>query len=145
MGAVFGNLFLSRLGDTVGRIQTMRIGVSLSLLLYTFFLFVSTNIYVNYVLMLLFGSLTSFRVSISYLYGQEIVKASHSNFIGSLYNIFDSLSMIIASLYYKFISNNYIGIHLFFFVLILASTIISYSLPESPKFLISTKKYKQAR
>ena len=53
--------------------------------------------------------------------------------------------MIIASLYYKFISNNYIGIHLFFFLLILASTIISYSLPESPKFLISTKKYKQAR
>eukprot|EP00347_Sterkiella_histriomuscorum_P023726 403333595 len=123
MGAVFGNLFLSRLGDTIGRISMIRVGISLSMIIYVLFLFLSTSIVINYFLMFLFGSLTSLRVSVSYLYGQEIVKSKHSNMIGSLY----------------------IGIHLFFLVLILASAMTSFYLPESPKFLISTKKYKQAR
>ncbi|CDW80967.1 organic cation [Stylonychia lemnae] len=145
IGAVFGNLFLSRLGDTVGRILMVRIGISLSLLLYAVILFVSTSLLLNYALVFLFGCLTSFRVGISYLYGQEIVRAKHSNMIGSLYNIFDSITMIMASLYYKYISDDYIGIHLVFFVFILSSALISFTLPESPKFLISVKKYKEAR
>lgn len=69
MGAVFGNLFLSRLGDTIGRIPMIRFGVTLSLIIYALFLFVSSSLILNYFLMFAFGSLTSLRVSISYLYG----------------------------------------------------------------------------
>lgn len=77
LGAVLGNLFLSSLGDTVGRIIMMRIGLSLSIILYTIILFISKSMLLNYFLMIAFGSLTCFRVSVSYLYGQEIIEPKY--------------------------------------------------------------------
>jgi MFS family permease len=69
IGAVFGNLFLSKYGDTIGRIPMVRIGISLSLTVYTIVLFISTSLYLNYCLIFVFGALTCFRVSTAYLYG----------------------------------------------------------------------------
>ena len=68
-GAVLGNLFLSSLGDTVGRIIMMRIGLSLSIVIYTLVLFISKSMMLNYLLLTMFGALTCFRVSVSFLYG----------------------------------------------------------------------------
>lgn len=57
--------------------------------------------------------------------------------IGSLFNVVDALSMIGASLYYQYLSKDYEGLHLIFFALILSSVILSFLMPESPKYLIS--------
>lgn len=145
IGAVLGNLFLSRLGDLYGRIRMIRIGISSSLVLYTMFLFLPTPIIIKYLILLAFGTLTCFRVSIAYLYGQEITPQKYSNTVGSIYNVFDSMTMIIASVYYKYISKYYEGIHLFFFGMILLSVMISFFMPESPKYLISNNKFHDAR
>ncbi len=67
------------------------------------------------------------------------------NIVGSLYNLFDAVTMIIASLYFKFISKYYAGIHYFFLFFISLSVTISYILPDSPKFLISIQKFSEAR
>lgn len=53
----------------------------------------------------------------------------------------DALSMIGASLYYQYLSKDYEGLHLIFFALILSSVILSFLMPESPKYLISLQKF----
>ena len=79
IGAVLGNIFLSRLGDVYGRILMIRIGISLTLILYAVFLFTPAPIWIKYFILFLFGSLTCLRVSIAYLYGQEITPAKYCN------------------------------------------------------------------
>ena len=45
-----------------------------------------------------------------------------------------------------YLSKNYIWIHYFYFALIISSAyIILFKLPESPKYLVSKKKYEEAQ
>lgn len=57
----------------------------------------------------------------------------------------DGSTTIFISLYFRFISRNWIGFQVCGFVLTCLSTLGLFFVPESPKYLWSAKKYKEAR
>lgn len=72
LGHVFGTVSLSRLGDTVGRIPMMRVGLTVNVVIFGLMLYVSRNIYFHYALMIAIGMLSCLRVNLAFIYGQEI-------------------------------------------------------------------------
>ena len=57
--------------------------------------------------------------------------------VGSMNNVLDATTLIICAVYFKYISNYWVHLLIFFFVMQVTSFMISLWLPESPKFLIS--------
>lgn len=107
--------------------------------------FFSRDIYVNCVMIFLVGICTNSMVGLSYLYGQEIVPKKYIFFAGAIYNCSTGFSIVLSSIYFKWLSKNWFYIEVFFFGLKVISNVLIYLLPESPKYLIEMKEYDQAK
>jgi MFS family permease len=134
---VIGTAILARFGDTVGRISMMRLGMFCTIIIYSMMVFFSRTLEFTYLLIFGIGVFSCFRLNLGFIYGQEIVKSKHGNVVGSMNNVIDGCTMIITSIYFKFISNEWVYIHIFFFMIAFLGLIMSFWLPESPKFLLS--------
>ena len=145
LGYVFGN-FIVKLGDTVGRITILRLSNNCGLIIFGLIIFVSHNIYLTYFLYFMFGFFNNVRVSLAFIYGQEIVDphSKYSYMFSSMYNIVDAFIMIVASLYFMYISKNWYCFEVASFLLVLGSCIASYILPETPRYLLSQGKIEEA-
>lgn len=86
-----------------------------------------------------------FRLNISFIYGQEVIMKGHANIIGSLYNTLDATTMIFTTLFYKYVSKEQIYISTCFFALTVLALVITFFLPESPKFLVSKGHFLKAK
>lgn len=144
-GLVIGSTFLSRLGDTIGRIKMLRISLLLSLILYACLIYISRHLYTHYAFIFGIGMLSCLRLNLGFLYAQEIVSNRHVNFVGSMNNVLDGFTMIIAALYFSYISKEWLGLQTIFFLTTLVGFVISLWLPESPKFLMAKRKFLKAR
>ena len=91
------------------------------------------------------GICTAMRLNISYIYGSEVIKTTHATVIGSFYNVFDGCTMIISSIYFKYISKEWIYLYEFFLGMCVISTLLTFFMPESPRYLISIGDFKRAR
>jgi len=60
-------------------------------------------------------------------------------------NVIDGSVTIFVAVYFRFISKNWLWWEVFGLTLTVFSTICLFLLPESPKYLWSAKKYKEAR
>ena len=94
MGHVMGSVFLAGYGDTYGRIYLMRVGQGVSLVAYIWIVYFSRNLLVIYTLLFVVGLLSCWRLSLSYIYGQEIVASNIQNLTGSFFNLYDATIMI---------------------------------------------------
>jgi len=145
VGHVVGTSTLAKYGDTIGRIYPLKMGLIGSTMVYGFMIFVSHIPIFHYILMFFFGMFSNIRVNIGFIYGQEIINSKHINVIGSLYNMIDGLTMIGASLYFKYLSKNWLYLQALFFAISAIGTGIAFFLPESPRYLISKGHYERAR
>jgi hypothetical protein len=102
------------------------------------------NLLVIYVLLFIIGLLSCWRLSLSYIYGQEIVATSIQNLTGSFFNLYDATVMIQSSLYFMYISTNWVQLHTFFILCVAYSFLVFCYLPESPKYLVQKKEYERA-
>lgn len=73
MGNVIGSSVLSSYGDTIGRIPLIRISQSITLAAYTYIVYFTRDITTICSLLFLIGLLSSWRLSLGYIYGQEII------------------------------------------------------------------------
>lgn len=110
VGLVIGSTVLARFGDLVGRIQMLRIGLFFSVLLYAALVFYSRSLVMHYILIFGIGFFSCLRLNLGFIYGQEIVNSKHANVIGSLNNVIDGFTMIVASIYFKYISKEWMGL-----------------------------------
>jgi hypothetical protein len=69
VGHVLGSIFLAGFGDTIGRIQLMRVSQGISLISYIIITYFTRNLMVIYALLFLIGLLSCWRLSLSYIYG----------------------------------------------------------------------------
>jgi Na+/melibiose symporter-like transporter len=69
VGLVFGTTILARLGDTVGRILMMRVGMLLTIILYAMMVFLSRHLLLTYILIFGIGMLSCFRLNLGFIYG----------------------------------------------------------------------------
>jgi len=136
IGHVLGSTFLAQYGDSIGRIILMRLSQGLTLLAYIIVVYFSRNFLLIYLMIFIIGMLSCWRLSLSFIYGQEIVKDTVQNASGSLFMVADSVVMIFSSLFIQHVSGDWVYLHTVFIVFILSSFCIFYILPESPKYLV---------
>lgn len=90
------------------------------------------------------GLFSCWRLSLGYIYGQEIISEMKSNIAGSIFNLFDAFIAIFSSFFLLYFSQNWVNLHSVFVGLVTLSLFISFILPESPKFLVSRRHYDEA-
>ncbi len=108
MGQVFGTSTLASYGDRYGRVNIMRKVMLASLILQSILTFISRSLFYHYLIIFIQGFISNIRASLSYLYGQEISPKNKASFVGCVYNIIDALTMCWMSLYFRFISKDWI-------------------------------------
>ena len=108
-------------------------------------LYITSNLYVAYVLMFFFGAAAVGRCSISYLFLMELLPKSRQVLTGTILSMNNQLTGLIGCLYFWQISKDWHWLELWACGSGIFSMIGVYFLPESPKFLVSLKKYDQAR
>jgi hypothetical protein len=127
---------LASLGDIYGRLPVIRISLINALFCYIMLIFFSDRLGLIYIVYFVFGITSTFRMGAGFLYSMEIIESHNQNMAGSIINFFDAIHVIIMSLYFLFVSQDWIYIHLFYTALILLATVMSFFLPEAPAYLL---------
>lgn len=144
VGVIFGNLCLSHIGDVYGRLPVVRISLINATACYILMYFFADSLTWLYAIYLIFGITSTFRVGAGFLYSMEIIKPEAQSITCSVMNFCDALHIILMSLYFFFISKNWVYIHLFYTLLLFIATVMSFSLPEAPQWLVNADRYEEA-
>jgi hypothetical protein len=108
-------------------------------------IYFSRDVYLDIGLIFFFGTGGVGRCAISYLYMQEFLPANKQTLVGTILHLNNGFVSIYTVIYYWFISSYWIPIQVFGGVLSAISIIGVALLPESPKFLVTKKRYDEAR
>lgn len=100
-----GALFIARLGDTVGRIKMIRISLVTTTIIFGLLFSYPKSMILTYILIFLSGFFSTIRTNVGLLYGLETIREKYKNTVGSLYNVFDGVTMLIFAIYFVAISN----------------------------------------
>lgn len=143
-GWTLAALVLPRQADIYGRRLVFMSAILLQTVCFAGLYFTS-NLYVAYVLMFLFGGAAVGRCSISYLFLMELLPKSRQVITGTILSMNNQLTGLIGCLYFWQISRDWHWLELYACGSGILSMVGVYFLPESPKYLVSVKKYDQAR
>jgi MFS family permease len=144
IGDVVGSVFLSKYGDSHGRVNLIKWSQFVSLITYVTMVYLTTNIYAIYTAIFIIGLFNAWRQNLSYIYGQEIIVEAAQTTSGSCYQFFDSAVMMFSALFIEYISIHWKVLHSVFIALVLASFCIFLFLPESPMFCVEKHEYHRA-
>lgn len=144
-GWALSAIFIPRMADLYGRKKIFMFSMILELA--TFIgLYLSKDVNLTTVLMFFFGIASVGRCSISFLYLMELLPASRQVLVGTILHFNNASVGIIGCLYFWKISKNWLWLEVFAGSLALVALIGTFLLmPESPKYLVSKKKYDEAR
>jgi len=74
IGNVIGSTLLSEYGDTIGRIPLIRVGQGVSVICYFAIVYLTRDSEIIYTLCFVIGLFSSWRLSLGFIYGSEIIK-----------------------------------------------------------------------
>lgn len=137
-------IVLPRLSDLFGRKRIYFISMAAHLAVYLVFL-LSTSLTLNIVMMFFFGSLSVVRASIGYIYMQEFTPVAQQSIVGTLVQVITGTISILACIYFYFISPWWRPFQIFAWALNLVIVGCVFLVPESPKYLLSKKRFAEAR
>ena len=119
-------------------------GLALAALTQTVILF-STSRQFTYVLIFMLGLAMPMRVFVGYIYAMEFLPSEKTTFVTSLTLGIDGFMMGVSALWFMLISNNWKTIFTFATILVYLSFVLVWSMPESPKFLVTQGRFNEAR
>ena len=93
------------------------------------------------VIMFLLATLENWRGTGSFIYCAEVLMNKHTSAIGTVMHIIDTFTMVIISVYFLVISKDWQPFYIGFFCLLVIATLISFLLPQSPRYFLSKGKY----
>ena len=145
LGWAISAVVLPRLSDIFGRRIIFIVSMAIQTVAFLGFFFLhSFELFLA--CMFIFGVASVGRCSISYLYLLDLLPSNRQVFYGTLLQSMNALSAIVGALYFWQISKNWLWICIFAcslgFIAMMGAIFI---LPESPKFLISKKRFDEAR
>lgn len=144
LGWALGCLFVPRMGDVYGRRWPLVISMGISLLIYLI-LILSTNINLTTVMFLLLGLTNPGKSNVCYIFLLEFIPKKWQTPVSTLLLFADGSTMIFLSLYFRFVSKNWLWFQIFTLSLTTVAFIVILFAPESPKYLYSFKRYKESR
>lgn len=137
IGWAFAAVFIPRLSDLLGRKVTFLFSMALQLCAF-FALYFSRNVNLTTVCMFFFGMAAVGRCSISYLFMMELLPTNMQTLAGTILQVNNNLVSVIATVYFWYISKNWLWIELFAGGLnILCMVTCMLVFPETPKYLIT--------
>ena len=92
----------------------------------------------------MFGMMSSVRINIGYVYLVELMPKSWHSTTGSIFNVFEGSIYVIASVYFWFLSKNWLYFVSVGYIFSLISACAIWLLPESPSFLIEKQRLEEA-
>ncbi|CDW88844.1 organic cation [Stylonychia lemnae] len=144
-GAFIGSFILPRASDVYGRRPMFLVGLVLYLIVIIGLVF-NTSLYLTYVLLLLGGISETGRYYVAYVYCVEMMPDKYQNLSGLLIFVVFGCLQILFSIYFWFISKEWINLAYMGGALSIISFILTiWKLPESPRFYFSKKRFDEAR
>lgn len=139
-------IFVTRSGDLYGRRWPTMISSTLSIPL-TLAIFFSNNLTVTIILFFLQGACAPGKVQVAFVYMTEfIAKQRHRTYVGTAVLFADAATMILVSLYFRFVSKYWLPFQIGSLAFnVLSVTLLWIFIPESPKYLLSKGKIEQAK
>lgn len=119
----------------------IRLGQGITLISYLIIVYFTRSLTVIYALIFIIGLLSCWRLSLAYIYGLEIISEQNQNIGGSFFNLFDATVMIWSSIFFMFVSKDWVLLHSIFLLLTLISFVSFCAMPESPKYLIQCQNF----
>ena len=136
LGWSFSCIVVPRLGDLYGRRRPYLISAGIAVVCYLGLLF-SHSLDFTMVLFFILGLCTPGKSNINYVYTLELVPAKWQTYTGTAMICADGSSLILVSLYFRYISKEWLGFQVFTFCFSTLCYIGTLFAPESPRYLYS--------
>jgi len=136
--------WVPRLSDMYGRKMIFNIGMLIDLAMFII-MFFTTKIDSMIMVTFMFGLATTIRVNIGFVYMMELMPKRNQTFYGSAYNVLESSVLLLGTLYFWFVSKQWIYFTLFGFGLQIFSVITIQFLPESPRLMVELGRLDEAK
>lgn len=141
MGWAISATFLPRLSDIYGRKKIFIFSILLQSLAMTGMYF-SHDLNLTTAMMFIFGMAAVGRTSISFLFLMELLPTNRQVLVGTILHVNNAAVGVFGCLYFWKISKYWLWLEIFAGFLGIVSIIgTAIWVPESPKFLVSRKKY----
>lgn len=137
-------LWLPRFADVYGRKRLFAVAMAVQSFFYTVMM-VTGSLNVTIMCSLFMGMLSSIRVNVGYVYMMELTPKSWHTSVSSFWNIVEGLIYVLASLYFWKINKYWLYFVAIGYCLQIYSAVMSWTLPESPRFLIETENLDRAK
>ena len=135
--------WIPRLSDMYSRKKFFIFGMVVDWLMFVA-MFLTRSINWMIVITFVFGLMTTFRVNIGFVYMMELMPKSKQTFYATFYNIVDGSNLLTGTIYFWFISKDWIYFTMIGFVLQTFNVIAVWFLPESPRLMIELKRFDEA-
>ena len=144
LGICMGSITLTRLGDIYGRKPIFIFGILL-VALASFILYFMTNIITGYVLGFIMGFGVTAKQYVGFSYLVEMHPKKRQVLVGCMFFFYEALIFLFLTTFFGWINKSwyYILIPTLGFGVI--GCLLMILMPESPRFLVSTKQYDRAR
>lgn len=139
------SLFGPRLSDLFGRKRVAMPGLVLCIISEALIIFISRNFYFTLTLIFFYGCSGAFRISLIYLYMMDMTPKKKQPLVGTAVHIVNGITSGMSVIYTRYIYYYWVPWQATILGLIIVATIAVVFIPESPKYLISKKKYDEAR
>ena len=136
LGIVVGCSTLTRLGDVYGRKPIYLLG----LVMHIFFMIGiiwSTNKFISYFLLFIFGMSVTARYYVGYTYNLEMQPKSQYVLVSTTMFMFESMVYFFICIYFRYIAKNWVVLQVPNLMFAISGIIFLLMMPESPKFLIA--------
>jgi MFS family permease len=136
LGIVIGCSTLTRLGDVYGRKPIYILGLVMHLSVMIGIL-ISRVAIIDYFLLFTFGMSVTARYYVGYTYNVEMQPKSHYILVSTSMFLFESVVYLFSTFYFRFISSRWQYLQIPNVLLTIMGIIFMFSMPESPRFLLS--------
>ena len=135
--------WVPRLSDMYSRKKIFIIGMVMDWLMFVAMFFAKS---INWMIVItfVFGLMTTIRVNVGFVYMMELMPKRKQTFYATIYNIVEGTCLLYGTVYFWFISKDWIYFTSIGFVFQTFNIITVWFLPESPRLLIELKRFDEA-
>lgn len=146
VGFALFSVFGPRLTDHVGRKRVIIPGLFLCIFAEAMLIFVCRSFPFMISMMFVYGCSGTFRISLMYLYMQELTPKSKQPLVGTIIHVVNGITATMSVIYTEYIYDYWVPYQAAVLGIIILCTILLLAFaPESPKYLITKKRYDEAR
>jgi MFS family permease len=145
IGFALASMFGPRLSDLFGRKRVIIPGLIFCCVIEALMIFIARDFYSQMALFFFYGCSGTARISLIYLYLQELTPKKRSPIVGCMIHVVNGITSGMTVIYTRYIYSYWLPWQAIVLLIIALSTVAMFFIPESPKYLIAKRRYDEAR